>query len=186
MSAIYVARLAPLDQDVIVRTDKHGLTREHFHQCVFALERKQPNRVKVCLDHDDDKPVGHLDTLARDNGWLTATFRLDERSSWSGVAEDRLTVGCPVSISWSPITTTVWRDGIQRMLVGELHEVSIVNHAAIPGAKVLYKWPIRKQEPSVKPMRRAAGASPPATEGQIIWGDGSVIRRTFQTTITVR
>ena len=89
MSAIYTARLAPLDEDIVVTTDKHGTTLEHFHNCIFALERKQAERVKVCLDHDEAKTVGHLDSITQDKGWLVGTFRLDERSSWSGVAEDR-------------------------------------------------------------------------------------------------
>ena len=44
--------------------------------------------MQVLLDHDERKNVGHLDTLFNRDGWLVGTFRLNQRSSWSGVAED--------------------------------------------------------------------------------------------------
>ena len=157
MSALYVARLAPVDRDIAARSQKHGLTLEHFPGAIFALERKHPERVQVLLDHDERKAVGRLDTLTTRDGWLEGTFRLDERSSWSGVAEDRLKVGTPISVAYTTTAQGDWmRDGIRRMVCGELHEVSIVPRAAIPGAEVILKVPAPKPKPASKPATSAA------------------------------
>jgi hypothetical protein len=166
VSAIYVARLAPLDRDIAANSQKRGLTLEHCHAAIFALERKRPDRVQVLLDHDERRVVGHLDTLTARDGWLEGTFRLDERSTWSGVAENRLKVGTPVSVCYTPTASSDWmRDGIRRMVCAELHEVSIVPRAAIPGAEIILKLPARKPKPTPasdsKPTTSVAAAPAP-------------------------
>jgi hypothetical protein len=175
MSYSYVARLLPLERSITV-TNRHGRRSiEHFSNGVFTRERKRPGLVEVLLDHNERRVVAHLDALWPHDGWLLGSFQLDERSTWSGVAEDRLRIGCPISVGYTPtVEADVRGDGIKRMLCGLLDEVSIVDVGAVPGAEVVYKWPAPKQA-----TRTAPG-------GEIIDTGGRTLVRYFETPITVR
>jgi hypothetical protein len=167
VSFLYVARLAPVNRDLIANSPISGVTHEYFERSIFALERKQPERVKVLLDHDERREVGQLAQLTVNRGWLEGVFYLDETRSWSGVAEDRLKLGTPVSIAYTSQASSDWKgDGLRRMLVGELHELSIVKHGAIPGAEIIMTIP-RRSKPKA-PQRQAVG--------EVIYG-GPLIRR---------
>jgi hypothetical protein len=181
------ARLAPLDETLIV-SGKHGRTIEHFNSSLFALEREQPERVAVLLDHDERRNVGHLDTLFNRNGWLVGTFRLNQRASWSGVAEDRLEIGTPVSLAWEPNAMGDFLgDGIKRMVCAELHEVSIVDRGAIPGAEIIRKiaLPQKSRVLSPSPQVRPTTSNRVEPAGEVIHG-GPVIRRNIGQVLRVR
>jgi hypothetical protein len=174
----YVARLLPLDRTIRVTNGQGRRSLEHFAHGVFALERKQPGRVQVLLDHDERKAVGHLEALWRHDGWLLGSFQLDKRSSWELVAEDRLRIGCPISVGYTPtVEADVRGDGIKRMLCGLLDEVSLVDVAAIPGAEIVYRWAAPKQTTRTKT---------PTPGEEIIDTHGQVIRRPIGQALRVR
>ena len=184
---LYYARLAPLDQTLIV-SGKHGRTLEHFDSSIFALEREQPERVAVLLDHDERRNVGHLDTLFNRNGWLIGTFRLNQRSSWSGVAKDRLEIGTPVSLAWEPNAMGDFLgDGIKRMVCGQLLEVSIVPDGAIRGAEIIRKiaLPQKSRLPSPSPQARPTTSNRVEPAGEVVYG-GPLIRRNIGQVLGVR
>jgi hypothetical protein len=185
---LYFARLAPLDKTLVV-SGTHGRSVEYFDSRIFALERQEPRRVRVLLDHLEDRDVGHLDTLFNSRGWLIGTFRLNQRSSWSGVAEDRLDVGTAVSIAWEPNAMGDWKgDGIKRMMCGELLEVSIVSSGAIRGAEVIHKIPLPEKKarvPTLSPRARAATSERSEPAGEVFYG-GPIIRRNIGQVLRVR
>jgi hypothetical protein len=169
---LYFARLAPLDETLIV-SGKHGHTIEYFNASLFALEREQPERVAVLLDHDERRNVGHLDTLFNRDGWLVGTFRLNQRSSWSGVAEDLLEIGTPVSLAWEPNAMGDFLgDGIKRMVCGQLLEVSIVPDGAIRGAEIIRKIPLpqKSRVPSPSPQARPTTSNRVEPAGEVFHG----------------
>jgi hypothetical protein len=133
---MYVARIAPIKEFLDVARDE---VAERFERDAFLTV--DPTKVPVVLHHDDEKPVGRLDGLARARGWHVASFRLDHSVVRSAVVADWLRPGWPVSIGFRSLHSRTWADGgLVEHTIAELLELTVVGRdeeQVYPGAQVV-------------------------------------------------
>ncbi len=134
---LYVARLAPLNQELPVVDPDEGPIVEYFDSCAFAPTATRARDVRLLIDHDDNREAGHFTTLRRDGPWLLGTFVIDFDTTPGVNAYDRLDVGTPISIGFTRHTDRPKRDrpGVVHRAVATLDEASIVDQAAYQGRR---------------------------------------------------
>jgi len=174
----FLARLAPLDRELVVDDEHDGLTTERWTSGSFPLERENPARVAVLVAHDPELEVGRVDLLYERDGWLCAAFRL--RDDLPGrTAAEQTKVGTPVSIG-----AKIHRVG--SIDLSFLKEISLVPRAAYAGAEVtkllslpafpLATWPPIERKDTETTTVESSKPSPPATSdragGEVFYGGG--------------
>ena len=80
MSWLYTASLVPIGQAVTL-PDNHGRPFTYtFNESTFNVQRNLARDVKVCVGHDRDLEVEHLELIVVTGNWLRGTFVLPPRS----------------------------------------------------------------------------------------------------------
>lgn len=156
MTTIWTARIVPVDP----HPDPPTPTRERWHSSEFAVAGERPWRIPVLVAHDRDLQVGHLYLLRERRGWAEADFVLTDAE-----AEQVMRIGQPVSIGGRQLTGKVklrW-----------INELSLVAEGAIRGAEVIGRRELRTTTTPLPSATTARTAAP----GEVIYGDGTVIRR---------
>ena len=133
----------------------------------------------VVIDHDTSRRVGFVRQLFEHpevhDVWLSALVTITDPPAW-------LKRGTPASISYHDFQRQAIGDS-ERILRGLIPEVSILSpgrRPAEPGARVAT---FHRTESSPSPARVTSDR--PGV-GEVFYGDGTLIRRYFNTPITVR
>jgi hypothetical protein len=161
---IYTAKLVPIGKPVNIPDQE---TRQPcistFDDKSFEIERTSKSKPEVWVDHDRNLRVGKVGALYVQRGWHWCDFQLDR-----DVPDDiEFEVGQPVSV------------GLSQLKIGSrgtfLMEVSIVRRGAVQGAEITSRWQIPETPPPPATKRTEPKRTKPV--GQVIYGDGTLVRR---------
>ena len=111
-----------------------------FTKSTFNVHRNLARDIKLCIGHNTDLEVGHLETLLNHRNWLHGTFVLPAEIA----AEVR--VGTPVSV------------GLAVMPSGNpvVRELSLVPKSHVDGAKVTHRYELKLKPKPVTPRPSTA------------------------------
>ena len=138
---LYIAQIAPCSRswkEAIYRgvdvPDRGRVWTESFSEDAFIATGKP---VPVVLSHEEDKPVGKVETHVVHNAWHVVSFTVDHSRTLSSIALDRLRIGAPVSIGFRSLAhdELLAQEGVKRHTVARLDELSVLRADEIPGYK---------------------------------------------------
>ena len=148
---VYSAALAPIGKPVRLRIRGEGHKTVVLDDCCLPLA----HRAKIRIGHGDED-IGTLTNVIRFGGWWLGDFTLNP-AMLSEELEQRIPIGMPLSVGFDIVRSRVDPDtGVEEIWQGDLTEVSLCQHGAIPGAKITGKHPIRRAVAAAAVVREEA------------------------------
>lgn len=135
----------------------------------------------LLIDHDDDRPIGRVHDLFEledvDGWWWAVRVTVDEKPWWLGR-------GTRASWRVRPIHRAALGHS-ERVLKGWIDQVSVLSPGVEPAEPFAQVMSLRESD---EPAARSSPAVAPGglAAGEVIYGNGQLVRRYFPTAITVR
>lgn len=152
MNVLFTASLLPLGQAVTL-PDNHGRPFTYtFNESTFNVQRNLARDVKVCVGHDRDLEVGHLELIVNHGDWLRGTFVLPSEIASEVKVGQPVSVGLAVMPSGNPV----------------LREVSLVPKGHVAGAKVTHRYELKPKPVAPRPSTPAPKVTAPVIRRSVV------------------